>query len=431
MSTLKITLAFLLSAGLAHAQSITFSTTAPPLGLRHAALYPETIEYDARSKRFLVGSFREGAVYAVSDDGQTKLLVDDKRLCSVLGIAVDPTRNRLWVVNADLGASVRSSGPKKLAAVGVYDLTTGSALAYVDLAALSAGSHLLNGIALDASGTAYVTDSFSPVVYKVPFHAPATVFLRDARFAGDGVNLNGVVVHPDGYLLVVKKSDGALFKIPLADPQRFTEVSAPRLVGGDGLTLIGKTELVVIANRTATVATNAALALTSTDGFSTAKLVASQPLGDVYPTTAVVRDNKLYVVHSDLGRLIAATQKAELHAEATIRQIAVVGGIRRTLIGREPAQKGLETRMYLIEYPPGAEAPPHIHSSPGIGWVVEGEFESAFGDEPPVRLKAGQGFVERPTVAHRVFRNPSADQPLRFLVAFTLRPAEEPFRLVP
>ncbi|MEO8901496.1 MAG: hypothetical protein ABI488_07210 [Polyangiaceae bacterium] len=47
-------------------------------------------------------------------------LVDDPRLCSVLGIAVDAERGQLWAVNADLGASTRPSaaGPKHLAAVG-------------------------------------------------------------------------------------------------------------------------------------------------------------------------------------------------------------------------------------------------------------------------------------------------------------------------
>src|SRR5688572_28549228 len=103
-------------------------------------------------------------------------------------------------------------GPRRLAGVGIYDLKTGKPLSYVDLGPLAEGPHLMNGIALDPSGNAYITDSFSPVIYKVTAEGSASIFLRDERFAGKAINLNGVVVHPDGYLLVIKKSDGALFK---------------------------------------------------------------------------------------------------------------------------------------------------------------------------------------------------------------------------
>jgi quercetin dioxygenase-like cupin family protein len=108
------------------------------------------------------------------------------------------------------------------------------------------------------------------------------------------------------------------------------------------------------------------------------------------------------------------------------------GGIRRTLIGRQPAHEpGWETRLYLIEYPPGAAAPAHVHPAVGVGWVVDGEFESAFGDEPVVRVRAGHGFVDQADVAHRVFRNPSADSELRFVIAYTIRQGEETLRALP
>jgi quercetin dioxygenase-like cupin family protein len=109
------------------------------------------------------------------------------------------------------------------------------------------------------------------------------------------------------------------------------------------------------------------------------------------------------------------------------------GGIRRTLVDRRPATDlpGWETRLYLIEYPPGAAAPIHVHPAVGIGFVLEGRFESAFGEEPISQVQAGQGFVDQGGVTHRVFRNPSADHELRFVVAYTLRAGDEPFRLGP
>lgn len=310
-------------------QAVAFADTGLGLTVQRPALYPETIEYDGKSDKFLLGSFRDGAIYQVDRAGSASLLVDDPRLCSVLGIAVDAERGRLWAVNSDLGASIKpsSAGPRQLAGVGIYDLSTGKALRYVDLAPLASGPHLMNGVAVDAAGNGYVSDSLSPLIYKIDPRGEATVFLRDQRFAGEGINLNGLAAHPDGYLLAIKKSDGKLFKIPLAEPTRVSTVEVDeRFVGGDGLTLIHKNGLVIIANQTPAVASNSAYALTSEDGWATAKVRAVQPLGSVYPTTAVVRGQTLYVLHSQLNELIQGTpeQRGELRRAATIRAIGSV-----------------------------------------------------------------------------------------------------------
>lgn len=212
-----------------------------------------------------------------------------------------------------------------MAAVGVYDLTTGDALLYVDLTSTYAGPHLLNGIALDAAGSAYVTDSFSPVIYKVDADGSARVFATDPRFAGEGISLNGIVVHPDGYLLVVKKSDGVLFKIPLDTPQSITTVQlGRRLEGGDGLLLLpGAARLLVVANQIPTAATNAVLALSSRDGWQSAEVEGDALLGDVYPTTATLAGDTVYVLHSKLNQLIQAPaeQKGLLRGEATLQEV--------------------------------------------------------------------------------------------------------------
>jgi DNA-binding beta-propeller fold protein YncE len=325
------TLLALVLSGLACAQPSRLTLEAPgqPLTIDQPGLYPETLEYDGRRHQFLVGSFRNGTISTIDAAGHAAPVVEDPRLCSVLGIAVDPERAQVWAVNADLGACLRPSaaGPRQLAAVGVYDLSSGIPALYVDLAPLAPGAHLLNGIALDSAGNAYVTDSFSPVIYRVDRQGTAAVFLRSEQFGGEGVNLNGVVVHPDGYLLVVKKSDGSLYKVPLANPALFSKVAiASRFVGGDGLVLVGKRELVVVANQVPQLASNSASALTSDDGWLSARVRSVEPLGDGYPTTAVLRDGKLYVVQSQLNQLIQAPRdgQEQLRARATIRQIGRV-----------------------------------------------------------------------------------------------------------
>lgn len=309
-----------------HHPAITLEPAGPALVVQQPALYPETIEYDAARDRFLLGSFRDGAIYAVKRDGTTQLVVDDPRLCSVLGIAVDPARNRVWAVSSDLGASRKPSaaGAKHLAAVAAYDLTTGQLVHYVDVAPLHEGPHLLNGIALDAAGNAYVSDSFSPVLYKIDVAGHASVFLRSERFIGDGINLNGLVVHPEGYLLMIKKSDGSLFKVPLANPSGFSQVRTGRsFVGGDGLTLATPESLLVVANQTPVFASNRLFLLKSVDHWTSAELVAEQPLGDAYATTSVRRANELYVVSSRLNQLIRAPREQQplLQVEAQIRRV--------------------------------------------------------------------------------------------------------------
>jgi len=318
-----------LVAGCAAGEGIRLEPPRGGLVLRRPALYPETIEYDVAHDRFLVGSFREGGVYRVDSQGAVSRLVDDPRLCSVLGIAVDAARGRLWAVNSDLGASARPSvaGPRKLAAVGVYDLSTGAALDYIDLARLFPGEHLLNGIAVDGDGNAYVTDSFAPVIYRIDAHGRPSVFLHDERFAGKGINLNGLVVHPDGYLLVIKKSDGTLFKVPLANPAALSRVTIDRrLVGGDGVTRVGRRGVVIIANQTPDERSNAAIFLTSHDGWLTAAVGAVQPLGAVYPTTAAIRRGELYVLHSKLNELIQAPpeRRSGLLEQAVAQRIGVI-----------------------------------------------------------------------------------------------------------
>jgi DNA-binding beta-propeller fold protein YncE len=317
-------------------RAVRLDSGGAPLVVDAGALYPETLEVSPVTKKFLVSSLREGAVYEVGPDGSAKRLVQDERLTSILGIAVDPASNRLLVTNSDTGSSVRHSakGPRREAAVAAYDLTSGRALQYTDLTGLVPGEHLINGITVDADGNAYATDSLSPVIYRIDRRGAASVFLKDDGFNGPGINLNGIVYHPGGFppgfLLVVKKSDGALYRIPLADPRRFTRVKVPgNFTGGDGLLLVSDDHLVVVANRTPAFRSETAFVLKTADDWASAELVASSPLGDGYPTTCAARDGRLYALSSHLDEWLSATDNARpalLRAgrKAEIRPIGVI-----------------------------------------------------------------------------------------------------------
>ena len=316
---LKMLVAYTIPSGLppvefSAAPRAQLKSGASPLRIAAPALYPETLALNPQTNQFLLSSLREGVVVEVGLDGQAKQLVTDPRLTSILGIAVDAASKRLLVTNSDLGAGPRHSarGPKKEAGVGVYELASGRALQYVDLAGLlPEAEHLINGIALDSRGNAYLSDSLSPVIYKLEPGGKASIFLQSDEFRGAGINLNGLVVHPRGFLLVVKKSSGALYRVPLADPQRFARVQVPiSFVGGDGLQLVADEQLVLIANKTPAAAPQAAFVLESSDDWASAKVVETRVLGDVYPTSCAVRDGKLYALSSHLDEWLGAPEGA-------------------------------------------------------------------------------------------------------------------------
>ena len=49
----------------------------------------------------------------------------------------------------------------------------------------------------------------------------------------------------------------------------------------------------------------------------------------------------------------------------------------------------------VIEYPPGCPgAPPHRHSGPAFGYVLEGEMVFELDGEPPRVIGAGEAFWE-------------------------------------
>jgi quercetin dioxygenase-like cupin family protein len=107
--------------------------------------------------------------------------------------------------------------------------------------------------------------------------------------------------------------------------------------------------------------------------------------------------------------------------------------ITRVLLDRQDIsdRPSVELRAYLVEYAPGASAERHVHPVAGTGYVLEGSFESAFGDEAPSVTRQGQSFVDRANEVHRVFRNASSTEKLRFVVTYAVAKGAEVFLPVP
>jgi quercetin dioxygenase-like cupin family protein len=100
--------------------------------------------------------------------------------------------------------------------------------------------------------------------------------------------------------------------------------------------------------------------------------------------------------------------------------------IQRTLLCSSPVD-GLpewETRLYLVEYAPGADGSGHHHPSVGLGYMLSGTILSAFGDDSAIAIHEGESFVDAAHQVHTVSRNASETEPLRFLIAYTVKRGE-------
>ncbi|SMB98008.1 conserved hypothetical protein [Hymenobacter roseosalivarius DSM 11622] len=269
------------------------------------ALYPEGVQYDAKTNRYFVSSLTRGAIGQVQDNGNYRVFTDDARLVSTIGLHLDASRKRLLAAVSDPGSnSARSTAATagQLAALAIFNADNGQLTNYVNLGTLRpGGGHFANDIAVDAQGNAYVTDSFSPIIYKVDLQGNASIFLENSRLAAPAgaFGLNGIVYHPDGYLLVAQSTQGVVYKVPLNNPSAFTPVaSAQSLEGADGLLLQDNKTLLVVSNSQSTI-----FRLNSTDNFTSATVGGNFATGNVFPTTLTRRGNDTYVLYAYLSAL--------------------------------------------------------------------------------------------------------------------------------
>ena len=268
-------------------------------------LFPEGIAYNPNTEQFLLSSLTQGSIYAADEDGSVSPFIQDDRLVSSLGIAIDEKRNRILVANSDVGVSSGSSPEttNQIAGLGIFDLSTGESIDYIDLGNLRPEQpHFANDLDVDNKGNIYVTDSLSPIIYKVDPQGNSSIFLEIEQFAGEGFNLNGIVVHPDGFLIVADFNDGLLYKVPLDNPENFTQIQTDQnLINADGLLLGDKDELVVVTNNSNGESSNSVFNLQSHDNWNSAQVVDELNLGDNTPTTATIRDGDIFVPDANLS----------------------------------------------------------------------------------------------------------------------------------
>lgn len=157
---------------------------------------------------------------------------------------------------------------------------------------------MADDVAIDSNGNAYVTDTISNEIWKLDSKGNLLTKIRNQAFKQTNglfsnlIGLNGIVYHPDGYLLVIHTIGGDLFKVDVTteDVKVVEIIDGSSLKMGDGLVLLSPNQLVVVA------ATSVKL-LESLDGWKTSKVTKIHRSGPMHrvATSGTVRDGKVYI----------------------------------------------------------------------------------------------------------------------------------------
>ncbi|MEV0373626.1 SMP-30/gluconolactonase/LRE family protein [Streptomyces sp. NPDC050636] len=212
-------------------------------------VYPEGIAADPRTGDIYVGSYATGAVYKATPGhraAQVFLPSGTDGRTTANGLKVDRA-GRLWVIDSTAGVAVYDLHDRRL--IARFDVT-GSAKSFV------------NDLAIAPDGSAYLTDSYRGVLYRVTPRQLARAAAHGGRaglttaydVAGalpdtppGGLALNGIVADPSGrYLLTVDMTAGTLYRVDLASGSvRRVALHGGDALHGDGLEMRGNTLWVV------------------------------------------------------------------------------------------------------------------------------------------------------------------------------------------
>ena len=276
--------------------------------------YPEGIAYYEAEKVFLVSSMTQGEIGAVNKNGSLSIFITDTAIISPIGIKINKEKGLLYVANSDIGVSTKTKeeGQEKIAQVLVYNLKTKKRVAIYDLSKISGeGNFFANDLTYDPLGNIYVTNSFGPHIWKIDTKGKTSIFATSELFKVpiNHFGLNGIVYHPDGYLIVAHYAHGLLYKIPVANPANTTQIELSFTpIGADGLELIDKNTLLMVVNKSGAVKLNAAYTLQTTNNWKTAKTVKISALNDGFPTTTTKKGNKVFTLYSHLDQMLSGTK---------------------------------------------------------------------------------------------------------------------------
>jgi len=203
-------------------------------------LYPAGIENSDDLNKFWLSSATQGTLYTVDDNGVVEIAIQNPHFQTTVGVRYDPENRRLCTVSTPgFGPSV----PGNNGGIFCYDFD-GTTYTLAFETQLATNGSLLNDLTFDETGDVYFTDSFKPNIYKVTNTGILSIPFSDQRFTpiGGGVGLDGIVYHPDHFLIVNIFATSELFKVDIASglitPITFTDPNPVNQASGfDGMRL--------------------------------------------------------------------------------------------------------------------------------------------------------------------------------------------------
>ena len=177
---------------------LDFAPTA--IELEDKELIPEGIAHDLHSQSFFIGSINKRKVVRVSTEhGVTTFAGPEAALDSVLGLAMDGPRRRLYVVST---SALTAEGRKnRRNAVVSFDIDTRNLVRRAEVPE----AMQLNDVAVAPGGRrVFASDSASGAIFEIPAEGAARTLVPADQIRGS----NGLAVSPDGKLLYVAHSTG-------------------------------------------------------------------------------------------------------------------------------------------------------------------------------------------------------------------------------
>jgi xanthosine utilization system XapX-like protein len=200
-------------------------------------LIPEGIAVDPTSGTFYLGSLHKRTIVAIDPSGVSRRFVPERQdgLLGVTGVKVDPARGVLWAAShASHSMEGRQPGGRDIDGVYAFALADGSLRRRAVFS--DGGDHLANDLAIATNGTAYLTDSASGAVYRVPpDHDVLEIVVPPRTFAYP----NGLALADDGHLYVADAIGIALVSLDTHSVKRVTAPPLVALGGIDGMVLQG------------------------------------------------------------------------------------------------------------------------------------------------------------------------------------------------
>ncbi|MFF0680093.1 hypothetical protein ACFYVW_16045 [Streptomyces tendae] len=284
-----------------------------------ANVFPHSLDFDAPSNSFYVGSLKHGTVSTVGTDGKVRTFIDDPQIVSAQAVTIDRERGRVLVSNVDYGTADRSreDAPFKVAGVGSYDLETGKQNWCVDLTALTLDGkqHLISDVTVAPDGTAYAVDELTPTVFRIDPEGNASVLLRDDLLQGT-LDIPGflndvgmaAVEYVAGDQLVIAMADGSLVRVPVQHPEdaRKVRLSTPLASPTAGMRLLADGSITAVSSGLLTGKPAQIHHVTPADGWKTATVAVTDTVTD--PVTSDVTEGPggtTYALGGGLADLLA------------------------------------------------------------------------------------------------------------------------------